>query len=332
MPRTRIRWGIAGPGRIADKVAPDFAHVPDAELVAVASRSAARAEAFAERHRIARAYGSYAAIFADPEVDAIYLATPHRQHRDLAIAALRAGKAVLIEKSFTTTVRGAEAVISVARETGRFAMEAMWTRFLPLVAKARALIKDGAIGEVRAVQADLGIERAYDPRDRLFDPSQGGGAMLDLGVYVISFAQMILGTPAKVVAQGTLFPNGVDAEAGLLLDHGDGRRSALLISLRNELPGAARVIGTTGYLDILPRFHHPTDLVLHRKGAAAEPIRMLPLGAGYSHELIEVTECLRAGRSESAIMPLADTLAVQRVMNEACAQLGAFPTEEDDRP
>jgi predicted dehydrogenase len=307
---------------------PDFAFVPGAEVVAVASRSQERADAFAARHGLARSYGTYAALVADPDVDVLYIATPHRQHRDIAIAALRAGKALLIEKSFTVTLAGAEEIVAAARETKRFVMEAMWTRFQPLIVEARKLIADGTIGEVRGVQADLGVDRPYDPSDRLFDLAQGGGAMLDLGVYLVSFAQMILGAPKKVLAQGSLTPSGVDAEAGLLLDHGDGRRSVLLATLLNSTPGQARIFGSKGYLDILPRFHHPTEMIVSRSGSAPETRRLPPTGLGFSHELIEVTECVRAGRTESSIMPLADTLAVQKALDEACVQIGVLHTEE----
>jgi predicted dehydrogenase len=324
-----IRWGIVGPGRIAEKVVEDFAVVDGARPVAVASRSVARAEDFAGRHGIDRAYGSYAEVLADPDVDVLYVATPHAQHHALALAALRAGKALLIEKSFTATTAGAAEVIDLARETGIFVMEAMWTRFQPAVVAVRELVADGAIGEVRSVQADLGVAREYDPTDRLFDLALGGGALLDLGVYVVSFAQMLLGTPQRVMAAGSLFPSGVDAEAALLLDHGDGRTATLTTSLRQALPGQARVFGTAGWIDVLPRFHHPQTIVLHRAGAEPETITLPPTGGGYAHELIEVTECLRAGRSESAVMPLADTLAVQTVLGEAADQLGV-PHAEDD--
>jgi predicted dehydrogenase len=323
-----VRWGIVGPGRIADKVMPDFAFVPGAEVVAVASRSQERADAFAKKHGLARAHGSYAAIVADPGVDVLYLTTPHRQHRDVAVAALRAGKALLVEKSFATTVAGAEAIIDTARETGRFVMEAMWTRFQPLVVEARRLLADGAIGEVRGVQADLGVDRPYDPADRLFDLAQGGGAMLDLGVYLVSFAEMILGAATKVVAQGSRTPSGVDAEAGILLEHGQGRRSVLLATLLNATPGQARIFGSKGYLDILPRFHHPDSMIVNRHGQPPETVTLRPLGQGFAHELLEVTEAIREGRTESAIMPLADTLAVQRTLNAACEQLGVIHSEE----
>jgi predicted dehydrogenase len=153
------------------------------------------------------------------------------------------------------------------------------------------------------------VAKEYDPTDRMFDLVLGGGALLDVGVYVVSFAQMLLGTPSRVLAVGSLFPSGADAEASLLFDYGDGRSATLMASLRNALPGQARVFGTTGWIDVLPRFHHPTTIVLHRAGAEPETITRLPIGAGYAHELIEVNECLRAGKTESVVMPLADTLA-----------------------
>jgi predicted dehydrogenase len=323
-----VRWGIVGPGRIASLLIKDFPYVGGAEAVAVASRSAARAEAFAGEHGLARAYGSYHEIINDPDVDVLYVATPHPQHHAIALAAIAAGKAVLVEKTFTATVAGAEEVIDAARQQQVFAMEAMWTRFQPAIVAACALIDDGAIGEVRQLQADLGVDRPYNPADRLFDPAQGGGAILDLGVYVVSFAQYFLGSPSRIEVAGSLTPTGVDAEAGLLLGYEDGRAATLLISLKHHTPGAARIQGTKGWIDVPPRFHHPHRIVLSRRGQDSETIIAPPLGAGYSHELLEVTECVRAGRTESVIMPLADTLAVQRILNEACEKLGVFHTED----
>ncbi len=323
-----IRWGIVGPGRIAERVVEDFAVVDGARAVAVGSRSQQRAEDFAGRHGLDRAYGSYADLLADPDVDVLYISTPHPQHHAVALAAVRAGKALLVEKAFTATVAGATEVVELARERGVFVMEAMWTRFQPAVVRLRELIADGAIGEVRSVQADLGVQREFDPSDRLFARELGGGALLDLGVYVVSFAQMLLGTPDTVSAAGSLFPTGVDAEASLLLGYADGRSATLMTSLRNALPGQARVFGTTGWIDVPPRFHHPQTIVLHREDAEPETISRLPLGAGYAHELIEVTECLRAGRTESAVMPPSDTLAVQTVLEDAAAQLGVTFAED----
>lgn len=324
-----IRWGIVGPGRIAAKVMPDFAYVPNAVCVAAASRSLDRAQAFVDEFGLERAYGSYGELIAAPDIDALYIATPHPQHHKLAVAALQAGKAVLVEKTFTATVAGAEDIIATARACDVFAMEAMWTRFQPAIIAARSLIEDGAIGEVRQVQADLGVDRPYDESDRLFDPAQGGGALLDLGVYVVSFAQYFLGEPDRIEVTGSLAPTGVDWEIGLLLGYADGRAATLLGSLRHHTPGAARIFGTKGWIEVPPRFHHPDRIVLHRKGADPEQIIRPPDGVGYSHELAEVTQCLRAGRTESSVMPLSDTLAVQRILNEASERLGVFHREDD---
>ena len=235
---------------------------------------------------------------------------------------------MLVEKTFTATVAGAEDVVATAQGTGVFAMEAMWTRFQPAVVAARALIDDGAIGEVRQLQADLGVDRPYDESDRLFDPAQGGGALLDLGVYVVSIAQYVLGVPDRIEVAGSLAPTGVDWEVGLLLGYDDGRAATLLGSLRHHTPGAARIFGTKGFIEIPPRFHHPDRIVLHRAGADPEEMIRPPQGAGYTHELVEVTECLREGRTESSVMPLADTLAVQRILNEASERLGVHHRED----
>ena len=324
-----IRWGIVGPGKIAAKVVQDFQHVPGARVVAAASRSQQRAEAFVREHGLEQAYGSYADLVDADDVDALYIATPHPQHRAIAVRALTAGKAVLVEKAFTATVAGAEDIAGTARTKGVFAMEAMWTRFQPAIVAVRQLVDDGAIGEVRQVQADLGVDQPFNPQGRLFDPRQGGGALLDLGVYVVSFAQYFLGDPDRVTATGSLAPTGVDAEAALLLSYADGRAATLLATLRHYTPGAARIHGTQGWIDVLPRFHHPTTFILRRSGREPETITREPLGGGYAHELIEVTEGVHAGRTESEIMPLADTLAVQRILNDACEQLGVQHQEDD---
>jgi predicted dehydrogenase len=327
-----VRWGVIGPGRIATSLVPDFAHVPDAELVAVASRSASRAEAFAAAHGIDRHYGSYAELLADPSIDAVYIATPHPQHHAIGIAAVRAGKAILVEKAFTATLAGATELVAEARSAKVFAMEAMWTRFQPAIIRARELVAAGAIGEVRSVQADLGVAREFDPSDRIFAHELGGGALLDLGVYVVSFAQMILGVPDRVQAHGYQELSGVDAEVSLLLAFAEGRTATLMCSLHSPMPGHARIFGTTGWIDVLPRFHHPKSIVLHPFGGESQQFDLPPIGAGYAHELIEATECILAGRTESSAMPLADTLAVQAVLDTALQQLGVSFVEDSGLP
>jgi predicted dehydrogenase len=294
----------------------------------VAARSAQRAEEFGRRHGASRWYGSYGELITDPDVDVVYIATLHPQHHPIALAAIRAGKAVMVEKSFTATLAGAEEIVAEARARGVFAMEAMWTRFQPAVVRARELLAEGAIGSPVSVQADLGLAREFDATDRLFAPELGGGSLRDLGVYVVSFAQMVLGTPESVSVVGGLLPSGVEGTTTLLLGFQDGRSATLTTSLSSPMPGNARIFGTEGWLELPPRFHHPTRLVLHRDGA--EPLQEShpPSGGGYSHELTEVASCVRAGETESKVMPLDDTLAVMSVLEQAARQLGLSWSED----
>ncbi len=316
-----IRWGIAGPGRIAATVAGEFVHVPDAELVAVGSRSLSRAQDFAERFGIPQSFGSYAELFAS-EIDVIYLATPHGQHTELALAAIEAGKALLVEKSFTTSVADTAAVVDAARARGVFVMEAMWTRFLPAIAHLRELVASGELGEVQAVYGDLLAFREYDPADRLFNPDLGGGAVLDLGVYVLSFVHQFLGAPDSVAAVGSFFDNGVEAAVGLLLGWADGRHANQSIGFTAAGPGRQVVAGTKGWVEVKPRFHRAEQLSVHLRGAEPQELSFPKTGAGYSHELAHVSEALAQGLTESPIMPLADTLAVQQMMADVLERLG----------
>lgn len=316
-----IRWGIAGPGRIAATMAAEFANVPGAELVAVGSRSGERARAFADRFDIPQAHGSYDDFFA-ADLDAVYLATPHAQHTELALAAIAAGKAVLVEKSFTTSVADTLAIVHAATASRVFVMEAMWTRFLPAMVELRRMVAAGDLGEVRTIQGDLIAPRDFDPDDRLFNPALGGGAVFDLGVYVLSFVQQYLGVPDRVHATGGLLPNGIEGEAGILLGWDDGRFASEAISFRVAGPGRQLVAGTEGWVDVKPRFHRAETLVWHPRGGDPQELHFPKRGAGYGHEVEHVNECLAAGLLESPVMPLADTVAVQRLMAEVLRQLG----------
>jgi len=314
------RWAIAGPGRIAATIAQEFMHVPDAEIVAVGSRSAERARAFADRFGIQQSFGDYAELFA-ADVDAVYLATPHGQHTELALAAIESGKAVLIEKSFTTSVADTASVIAAARARGVFVMEAMWTRFLPAIVELRRLVDSGALGGLRAVYGDLLAFREFDPNDRLFNRELGGGAVFDLGVYCLSFVQHFLGTPSSVQAVGGRFSNGVDSGAGILLGWPDGRYASEVIDLTAPGPGRQVVAGTDGWVEVKPRFHRAEQLSVNRRGQKPVELTVAKLGAGYAHEFIHVNQCLAEGLTESPVMPLDDTLAVQRLMAEVLEQL-----------
>lgn len=319
------RWGIAGTGAMAEVFLRDFEHVPDAEVVALGSRSRERAAALGAAYGIEGAH-TYAELIA-ADVDVLYIATPHPQHHALALAAIDAGVPVLVEKAFTATLAGAHEVVAAARKREVFCMEAMWTRLQPAVVEARRLVAAGEIGEVVAVQADLGAHRTYDPVSRLFDPALGGGAVLDLGVYVISFAQDFLGTPDRVVASGTRYPNGTDASVVMHLAHDDGRGATLACALTTESPGRAVIWGTGGSIELPPRFHHPTSLVVRRNGEPAETLELPARGRGYSHEIEEVGRCLAEGLTESPVVPLDDTLGVQWVMEQTLSQLGIVMAE-----
>ena len=317
-----IRWGIVSTGGIARTMAGELSLVEDARLTAVSSRSAQRAQAFAAEFGVERVYDSVDELLTDDAVDIVYVATPHAQHAPIVGAALDIGRAVLCEKVFTTSLSDTEQLVQRARDRRIFCMEAMWTRFTPLVARTRQIIADGGIGELRTVVADLGFVAPRDPRHRLWDPVLGGGAMLDLGVYPVAFAQMVLGEPEKVAAHGSISPEGVDAEAGLLLGWDGGAHALLDISLLAHSAGAATVIGTRGRLTLSPRFHHPTRLVHTGVDGSVQVHEREHEGRGYVPMLRAVQECLRDGRTESEVMPLGDTVAVMRVLDRALRQLG----------
>lgn len=302
---------------MAATMAQAFEHVSNGELVAVGSRSLERAQGFADEHGIPVAHGTYEGLADDPNVDAIYIATPHPQHTDIALAAIAAGKALLVEKSFTSTVEDTQRIIDAARAAEVFVMEAMWTRFNPAVQHIRELIADGTIGQVRAVNGDLSAFRAYDPNDRLFDPALGGGAVLDLGVYVVSFAQHFLGAPDTVHAVGGRYDSGVEGEFGVLLGYDDGRSASLAGAFTVQGPGRMAILGTGGWIDVHPRFHRSASITVWR-GKESETQHF---DSGYQFEVQHVGECLAAGLTESPIMPLDDTLAVQRTMEQMLAQI-----------
>lgn len=322
-PAPPTRWGIVATGAIAAQIAADLDHVPGARKVAVASRDLARARVFATEHGIERAYGSHAELFADDEVDVVYVATPHAHHHAVASEAIAAGKPLLVEKAFTCSAAATNDLVAQARAAGVFVMEAMWLRFQPGLVRLKQLVDSGAIGEIRAVHADLGFPSQAPATHRLLDPRQGGGALLDCGVYVVSFAQWLLGAATSIAVTGRLGPTGVDVEAGLLLGYPGERHAVLSCSLASASPGQAAVVGTEGRIIVPPRFHHPATIRLERLGHAPEVIDNPLTGHGYAHELEHVARCLAAGDRESSVMPLGDTVEVMRVLDHALQALGA---------
>jgi predicted dehydrogenase len=317
-----VRWGILGAGAIAAKFGSDLAAAPDSAIAAVAARDGSRATAFAERLGIARSYGSYAELVDDPDVDVVYIATTHAQHHEQALLALRAGKPVLVEKAFTLNARQAREVVAEARARGLFCMEAMWMRMHPLIGTARELALAGELGDLVALRADL--SKTFDPsRDvRLFDPAAGGGALLDLGVYPVTLAWLLLGRPATVQAAGSLGRTGVDLTAALQLGYPDGRVGQLYCSAVSDSPYAALLTGTEGWLRFEGRMHHPTALTLHTAVGERTIAGPQVVGNGFHWEIAEVEACLRTGQTESLLAPLEDTIGVLEILDDARRQLG----------
>lgn len=322
-----IRWGILGTGNIAKTFARGLASTPDAQLVACGSRSAASAEAFAKDFPC-RAHGSYAALCADPGVDAIYIASPHVGHREHALLAIAGRKAVLVEKPFCVNAAETAAVVAAARAAKVFCMEAMWTRFLPTVRQAAAWLDAKAIGEVRLVTADFGFRCGWDPASRLLDPKLAGGALLDVGIYTVAMAAFgFSGLPTSVKASSTLGATGVDEQTAVTLGFANGGQANLTCAVRLNTRHDAVIYGTEGRID-LPDFWHGTKAILHQDGKPSQALDLPFIGNGYTHEAIEVGRCLRAGLTESPIVPLDESLALMRVLDECRRQIGlVYPTE-----
>ena len=299
---TPFRWGILGPGSIAHEFAAGLRAIPDGELVAIGSRDQQRADAFAEQYGAPNRYGSYAALAQDPDIDAVYVATPHPFHKDDTILCLEAGKAVLCEKPLT--INAAEAVVAVARARNTFLMEAMWTRYLPIIVQVRRWLAAGAIGAPRLVSADFGFRAGIDPEGRLFNLGLGGGALLDVGIYVVSFAAMVFGAqPAHIAAAAHIGETGVDEQTGVRLRYEGGALASLSCAVRTTTPHEARIVGTEGTIAIDPSWWKGESATL--KTTDREERVELPLaGNGYNYEAQEVARCLGEDLLESPVMPL----------------------------
>jgi predicted dehydrogenase len=317
------RWGLMATGGIARTFATDLAHVPDATLVAVGSRSQHSADAFGDEFDVPHRHASYQALAEDPDVDAVYVSPPHPFHRDAALLALRAGKAVLCEKPFALDAAETEEMIAAARESGTLLVEAMWTRFLPTMVRVREILAAGTLGQVVYVTAEHGQWFAEDAGHRLFAPSLGGGALLDLGVYPLSFAHMVLGTPARITATSEPAFTGVDKTTSAILQYDDGAHAVVTTSLAAASNNPAVIYGTEARLELDGWFYTPTSFrVVARDGTVLESYQPPAGGRGMEYEAIEVGRCLAEGLTESPVMPLSETLAVMATMDEIRRQIG----------
>jgi predicted dehydrogenase len=324
----KIHWGIIGTGKIAKAFATGLTVLPEAELAAVGSRTAESAKEFADTFSVPHRHTSYESLANAPDVDVVYVATPNTLHKENSLLCLQAGKAVLCEKPFTINAAEAEIVIQLARRKKVFLMEAMWTRFIPLVGKVRQLLADRVIGDLQILVADLGFWADFDPLHRVFNPQLGGGALLDLGVYSISLASMIFGPPIRITSMAQLGETGVDEQAAVVLGYDQGQLALLYTSLRTDTPAEVILIGTRGRIRIQPPMFRPTKLTLSLTGREDSIIEMPLEGNGYNYQAAEVMNCLKADKLESDIMPLDETLAIMKTMDQIRVQWGlTYPME-----
>lgn len=314
-PRT-IGWGILGAGRISRQFATALASLEGSRIAAVGARSLDSARRFAEEFSIPKAYGNYSDLVNDPQVDVVYIGTLHPSHAENSLLALEAGKAVLCEKPFAMNAAEAQAVIEVARSRGLFLMEAMWTRFFPLMGALKGMLRSGAIGEPRMLTADFGYRAEHDAEPRAFQPALGGGALLDVGVYPVSLASDLFGPPCQSVSFANLGKTGVDEEAAILLSHDSGRLSVLTTANRLDTPHEVRILGTEGMIRIHAPWWKPSHLTLRRANQTNEETLEFPYqGNGYQFEAMEVARCLRGGLKESPRMPWEESLSIMRTLD-----------------
>jgi len=310
-----INWGILGTGMIASEFAEGLSHVSGARLLAVGSRAAHSAQEFGNLYDIPRQYDSYRTFVEDPDLDVVYISSPHTFHHEHTLLALRAGKAVLCEKPFTINAREAAELMRESRQRKIFLMEAMWTRYFPLMQELRGMLAESAIGEVNTLIADFGIRRSPETVKRLFRLELGGGALLDLGVYLVSLASMMFGEPDRIASMVELGETGVDERASIILGFPSGAQASFHTSIRTETPKEAVIMGTQGRIHIHSNFHRPVQMTLTQEG---EPDRVIDgpiVGNGMNYEAEEVMRCLRSGLTESQVMPLDESISIMKTLD-----------------
>ncbi|MFC8681609.1 Gfo/Idh/MocA family protein [Microbacterium ureisolvens] len=323
------RWGILGPGGIARAFTSDL-RTAGLDVAAVGSRRRETAEAFAADFGIPRAHGSYEELVADPEVDIVYIATPHPMHAGNALLALEAGKHVLVEKAFTLNAAEAATVRDAAAERGLLAMEAMWTRYLPHMVRIRELVASGALGEIRAVTADHTQSLPSDPAHRINDLDLGGGALLDLGIYPVSFAWDILGEPLSIAAAARIGDAGSDTEVATIMTHASGALSTSLSASRGAGPNTATIIGTDARIDIDRVWYSATSFrLVGPDGAVREEFRSEIEGRGMQYQALAAERLLAEGRTDSDVLPIDETVAIMAALDEIRSLVGVrYPGEE----
>lgn len=313
--KTTINWGILAPGRIAHKFAHDLKLVEGAKLTAVASRSLERARNFAGEYGAAHAYGSYEALPQCPDLDAVYIATPHTGHCENAIMCLENGIAVLCEKPFAMNAVEVRKMVDCARSNNVFLMEAIWTRFIPGFEEMYRLVREGYIGDLKTIRADFGFRADFPSEHRVFNPALGGGALLDVGIYTIFLATLLWGKPARIKATATKNSQGSDDSCAMIFEYPGNRLAILDCSLVMKTEIEAYIYGVTGTLRLHNRFINTQDLSVSFYEKSSEHFHIPLTGHGYYHEILEVNDCLRRGVKESEKLPLDFSITLMETLD-----------------
>jgi predicted dehydrogenase len=318
----KIRWGILGTGAIARKFAEALQVLPDAELVAVGSRALRTAKKFAKAFHISHQHPSYDQLANDPDVNIVYIATPHPLHMENTILCLNAGKAVLCEKPLEINANRARQMINLAREKKLFLMEAMWTRFLPIIAKVREWLQQELIGPVRMLHADFGFSGDWQPQHRLLNPQLAGGALLDIGVYTLSLSSMVFGRPPeKITSLAHIGQTGVDEQSSMILRYDEGQLAVLSCAVKTQTPQQTLIAGTKGMIRIHSPFWSATMATISVEGKKDQTVKLPHECNGFEYEIREVMQCLRADKLESDVMPLNESVQIMQTMDEIRTQL-----------
>ena len=324
---SNFKWGILGPGGIARAFAKDLQLLEGHEVAAVGSRTLINAQEFAKSFG-GTAYGSYEELVADPAVDAIYVATPHPAHKENVVLALSAGKPVLCEKPFAVNAKEAQEVVAAAQKNNIALMEAMWARFLPHYAQVREIIASGVLGTILTVQADHGQRLADRNIPRLVEPSLAGGALLDLGIYPVSFAHMVLGNPSKITASGVLTDKGVDAQTSMIFDYSSGAQAILNTTMIEQTPCRAVVAGVNGWLEIDRTFYNPTSMRVTLLDGSVTQYPDTYTGHGLREQAEAFKKLVTSGQTESEILSWKDTVDIMHTLDTVRAQIGlCYPFE-----
>ena len=324
----QYKWGIIGPGKIAQKFADAISRSQNSQLYAVASRDLQRATSFIESFKGQKAYGSYLKLIEDPEVDIIYIATPHSFHYDIAKTCLGHHKAVLVEKPLTLDAAQTEELIQLSKSNNTFLMEALWTRFIPMTTSILKTIKSGAIGEITYIKADFGFNAPYNPQGRLFDPKLGGGSLLDVGIYPLFLSTLLLGSPEQILATGRLSEANIDLDCQATLRFPNNKTAVIGSSIHYHMPITAEIIGTQGEIKIPCPWYKNHYYYMRQLNKDCEKVELLPLVNGFEYEINEAINCLAKSQSESARWSHQASLDLAKIMDEIKRQIGVqYPSK-----